>query len=67
MLFSCNYNRPIPKGQTYTMEELIMGTLLLFIGLIIALVVDEYKKRKARKYAEQQEAIRQFLASGKKN
>lgn len=44
-----------------------MGTLLLFIGLIIALVVDEYKKRKARKYAEQQEAIRQFLASGKKN
>lgn len=44
-----------------------MGTLLLFIGVIGALVVEKYKKYKVRQYIKQQEAVRQFLTSDKKD
>ncbi len=44
-----------------------MGTLLLFIGVIGALVVEEYKKHKVRQYIKQQDAIRKYLTSDKKN
>ena len=55
------------NGQIYNMEDSIMGTLLLFIGVIGALVVEKYKKYKVRQYIKQQDAIRKFLTSDKKS
>ena len=44
-----------------------MGTLLLFIGIIGALVIEKYKAHKVRQYIKQQEAIRRYLTSDKKD
>ena len=55
------------NGQFYNMEDSIMGILLLFIGVIGALVVEEYKKYKVRQHTKQQETIRKFLTLDKKD
>ena len=44
-----------------------MGTLFLFIGVIGALIIEKYKAHKVRQYIKQQEAIRRFLTSDKKD